>query len=291
MKNSERYARKVKKLLAGPHKDQSPKEVDPVRLLIVSVLAEDVTAWLASSAMADLEAEYVDFNELRASPVKDIVDCLGRDFRGARVKAEMINRALNRIFEHTNALSLDFLAHETKREVRKVLREKLGLGLYAESVLTLQAFEGHAIPVDRLLLESLKAGGHIHADSDLPDLQGFLERIVPAKDDHAAHESLRQFCGKQAARLHTEWTREEKKAAAVRAKAEAAAKAKAEAAAKAKAEAEARAEAKEQAKKEKARKAAAAEKRAASKKKAAKKRTASRKKAATRKKPSKRPKK
>ena len=243
MKNSARYAKKIKKILSGAHKDQPDPEADGIRLMIRGILAEDVTGRQAASAMETLEDEFVDYNELRVSPVKDIVECLGRGFPGARAKAEMINRALNGAFEHVNLLSLDFLAHLPKREVRKTLREKLGLSPYAESIVTLYGFEGHAIPVDRLLLESLKSGGHIDAGSDVADLQGFLERIIGAKDDHGAHEALRQFAAKQAAKLHKEWVRQAKKEAEARAKAEAEARARAEARAKAKAEAEAKAKA------------------------------------------------
>ena len=273
MKNSARYAKKIKKLFRDPSRP-APERGDAARLMVAAVLAEDVTSRQGAAAMAAVEEEFVDFNDLRVSPVKDITDCLGREFPGRHDKASSINRALNAIFEHTNALSLDFLADQPKREVRKLLRQKFGLSLYAESMVTLYAFDGHAIPVDRLLLDSLQDGDTIDADSDLADLQGFLERIVAAKDDHHVHESLRQFCGKHAAKWHKEWARQAQKAAEARAKAEAAARARAEAAAKAKAEAAAKAAAKAE------KEAADAKKKAAE---ARKKKTAAKKKAAAKK--------
>ena len=277
MKNSAQYAKRIKKLFAGARTPDPAATTDAVHLMVAAVLAENVTSRQASAAMAAVEDEFVDFNDLRVSPIKDISDCLGKDCTGARDKAEAINRALNAVFEHTNLLSLDFLADKPKRELRKILREKLGLSLYAESVVTLLAFDGHAIPVDRLLLDALQDGGYIAPESDLNDLQGFLERIVPAKDDHGIHEALRQFAGKQAAKWHKEWARQAKAEAEARAKAEAEARAKAEAAARKKAEAEAKRAAAAEAKARKAKeaearkKANAAKKRAAAKKKAARK--------------------
>ncbi len=250
MKNSARYASKMKRLLAGGQPQGPGEPADPIRLVVAAVLAEDITARQAVSAMAALEAEFVDFNELRVSPVKDIVECVGRGFFRARGKAEMISRALNGIFEHTNALSLEFLAKKPKREVRQFLRHKLGLSRYAESVVTLYGFEGHAIPVDGLLLESLKLGAKIHPHSDLKDLQGFLERIIPARDDVAAHEALRGHADKAASKVHKRWAREAKAEAKARAEAEAKARAEAQK----KAEAEARRKAKAEAKKKAARK-------------------------------------
>ena len=245
MKNSDKYARKVKRLVAGSRPAERNEPPDPIRLLVAGVLEEDVTSRQAASAMNALEAEFVDFNELRVSPVKDIVDCIGRQFLHVRAKAEMISRALNAIFEHANMLSVTFLMKRPKREIRQMLREKLGLSRYAESIVTLYGFEGHAIPVDELLLESLKIGEKIHPDSDLKDLQGFLERIIPAKDAAAAAEAMRRHAAKNAARVHKIWT---ERAQAARAKAEAQAKAEAEAKAKADAEAKAKADAEAKAK-------------------------------------------
>jgi len=262
MKNSARYARKVKKLLSGARAPGPEERPEPIRLLVRAVLAEDATARQAEAAMAAVAEEFLDFNELRIAPIKDVVECLGRDYPQARRKADMLNSALRGVFEQSNALSLDFLGQETKREVRRFLRERLGLSLYAESVLTLRAFEGHAIPVDALLLEALKMGGYIDAGSDLPDLQGFLERITPAKDDLAAHEALRRYADRTAPKVFREWARREKAAREAREKAEAEARAKAEAKAKAEAEAKAKAEAEAKARKKARAKAARKKKKA-----------------------------
>lgn len=258
MKNSAVYARKVKRLLAGATRaaGEPDEPVDVIRLLVVSIMAEDATAKQAAAALQDLDEEYVDVNELRVSPLKDIVECVGRSFPGSRAKAEAVTHALNVVFRHSNTLSLDHLAKKTKREVRRLLREKYGLSAYAESVLTLYGFDGHAIPVDRLLLEALKLDGRIHPDSDLPDLQGFLERIIANKDARASHEALRSYASKMGGRVARELGRraraEAKAVAAAEAKAKAEAEAKAAAAAEAKAKAEARAAARAKAKAKKA---------------------------------------
>jgi len=274
MKNSDFYARKVKRILGKLPKRSDDEPVDPVRLLVTAVLAEDATARQVSSAMAAIAAEYVDFNELRVSPTKDIVECVGRGFPRARAKAEAVTGALNAIFERANGLSMAFLAKKTKREVRRILREEMGLSPYAESVVTLLGFDGHAIPADTLLLEALKLDKRIHPDSDVPDLQGFLERIIANKDAPAAHEALRAYANKCAARVNRELARRAKAEAEARAKAEAEAKAQAEAEAKAQAEAEARAKAKAEAE-TKAKRAAAKKlaRRKAAARKAASKRT------------------
>lgn len=257
MKNSAQYALKVKKLLSGLKRPAIPLAADSLGLLVQSVLAEDATPEELASAVAAVQEEFVDHNELRVSLPRDVCDILGRDFPGARVKAEAIARALNAVFDRANALCLDFLAKKPKREIRKLLREELGLSPFAESVLTLYYFQGHAIPVDQLLLEALKLEQVIDPGSDIDDCQGFLERIVPAKDAVAVHEQLRCFAAQQAPKVRQVLARRHAELEAkLRAKAEAEARAKAEAEAKAAAAAEAAA-AKVAAKKAAAKRAAA----------------------------------
>ena len=217
MKDSAKYARRIRPLLSGAkraEKAEQAEQVDKIRLLLRAVLEEDATSKQAAEGMAVLEQEFVDLNELRVSPPKDIVERLGRNFPNAQAKASGVTTALNAIFDRTNTLSLEYLAKQTKRDVRKTLREEFGLSLYAESVLTLYAFDGHAMPVDNLLLEALKLDKYIHPGSDMADLQGFLERIILSKHAVGAHEALRAYATKACGRVARELARRAKKAAA-----------------------------------------------------------------------------
>jgi len=97
----------------------------------------------------------------------------------------MITGALQGIFSRTYRLSLEYMAEMTKRNLRR--------HLYAEAALTLEVFGGHAIPVDQLLVDCLAMDGYVHPESDLPDVQGFLERVISQKDALAAHEFFRKY--------------------------------------------------------------------------------------------------
>ena len=236
MKNSAYYARKIKRIIGGARKgpgspqasvEQAP---DRIRLLLTAILEENATGSQVRRAMSGLEEEYVDRNELRVSPIKDIVDAIGRDYPQAWAKAEKIVRALNVAFDRTNALSLDYLQKKPKRDIRRLLSEDLGLSRYAEAVVTLYGFGGHAVAVDGLLVAALKLDGYVDPDTDGEDVQGFLERIVPAKDDLGCHEALREYVAKSYRRAWTELTRQEKIRQAEEAAAQAKARAEAEAA-------------------------------------------------------------
>jgi endonuclease III len=203
MKNARYYQRKIKKLLRGARAASAP-EVPPgeprVRFMIEAVLQADATRRQAAGAVGPLQEEYVDLNELRVSPIKDITDCLGKSMPAAREKAERIVTVLNRVFARTSDVLLDWLAERPKRELRRTLTE-LGLGPYAGPAVAMLLFDIPAVPVDQMLVDCLKADGYVHPDSDVIQVQSFLEKVVPMRNVLGAHEALRRYCEKRAKTL------------------------------------------------------------------------------------------
>jgi len=178
MKNATKYQKKIKKFLSGIKPTSPPQAADSdvIRMLVHAVLSADAPK-TAAKAMDAIEKEFVDLNELRVAPVKDVVDTLGRDFPDSRRKAEEISTVLNAIFTQRNNMQLEYVEKMTKRELRRHLDE-LGLRPYAAGVLMLQVFGGHAIPVDRSLVDCLEADEFIESESSIEDVQGFLERTI-----------------------------------------------------------------------------------------------------------------
>jgi endonuclease III len=203
MKNARHYQRKIKKLLRGARPavaGEVPPGLPRVQLMIEAILQADGTRRQAAEAMGPLQDEYVDLNELRVSPVKDITDCLGRAMPAAREKAERIVTVLNRVFARTNDTLLDWLVERPKRELRRTLTE-LGLGPYAGAAVAMLLFGLPAVPVDQTLVDCLKADGYVHPDSDVIQVQSFLEKVVPMRNALGAHEALRRYCEKRAKTL------------------------------------------------------------------------------------------
>ena len=194
MKNARTYEKKIRKLLGQMRRKRAPDgpPQDPIGVLLQAVLTEDATEKQAAEAMARLNEEFVDVNELRVAPVREIADYIGRDHAGARDKAEALSAVLGAISRSRNELSADYMAEMAKRDLRRHLQE-LGLSPYAGAYLTLHAFGGHAVAVDHSLVECLEMDGYIAPNSDLADVRGFLERIIPARDAMAAHELLRAY--------------------------------------------------------------------------------------------------
>jgi len=221
MKNATKYEKKVRKLLASIDKSprEPPDEVDPFEILVVSVLQADASDKQVEKARAVLQEEFVDLNELRVAPTREIADCLGSSFPGARTKAHEITVALNGVFARRNTLSFEHVEKMTKRDLRRHLAE-LGLRSYAAACMMLRVFEGHAVPVDQSLADCLEIAKCIEPGSAIEDVQSFLERVILQKHALAAHEFFRQFVAESARPL----ARKRKADAEARAKAEAKAK-------------------------------------------------------------------
>lgn len=189
MKNGTQYEKKLRKFLGSlPRKSsgKKPEGLAAFTFLLQAILEAEAQRKAAENVLDAFEKEFVDYNELRVAPVKDILDCTGRDFPAGREKAESILKALNAIFDRSGALSMDYMNKMPKRDLRRHLQES-GLSLYASAAVVQTLFDGHAIPVDYALSDLLEMEKMVHPGSSLEDVQGFLERVIPQKDAAAAH--------------------------------------------------------------------------------------------------------
>jgi hypothetical protein len=276
MKDARTYERKIKKLLSGAKKKSAkspspPSDDDVLRFIIKAVFLADATEKEAEKAMSALGREFVDYNELRVAPDKEILECIGKEHPEGRTKAQTVNLVLGSIFNHINAMTIDYLEEMARRDVRRHLKE-LGMPPFAEALVAMTCFGIHAIPVDLSLLEVLQMNEMAHPESDVRDCQALLERVILQKDGPAAHEFLRGYVVKNAKALA-----KKRKEEAERRAAETEARRKAEEEAQRKAEEEAARKAMRVAEREarKAeREAAKLAKKKASKKKAVKKKAA-----------------
>jgi len=299
MKNATRYEKKIKKLLTGLGAVRTPAAPDdPIQVIVEAVMERNAGPNHFEKAMAMIDREFVDLNELRVAQPREIVELLSKSFPWAREKAEEVTTALNKIFQRANCLDVEYMEQMAKRALRRHL-EKIGLSPYAAARVVSRAFGGHAIPVDEDLAETLVMDGYVDPGASADEIQGFLERIVSQKDCLAAHVVMRRHIARRRSTLNKKRKAEAAaRLAAERKAAEAAAKAAAKAAAEADAkkaraaERAAKAKAAEKAKKakaaEKAKKAAARAKKAKAAAKA-KKRPAKTVRAKAKKKEAKRP--
>lgn len=198
MKNASLYEKKVKKMMGSlPKVKAAGAAPDPVRVLIEAVVSADAPRRSAGSILQDYAHEYVDFNEVRVAPAKELADRMGRDFVNAREKGETLVRTLNAIFDKTGTMTMAYMSEMPKKDLRRHLAE-VGLSPYSVACVMLYAFAHPALPVDASLVDALKMEEALPGDCTIEDAQAFLERILNQKDYAAAHEFFRAHVEKNA---------------------------------------------------------------------------------------------
>lgn len=221
MKNAKTYERKIKKLLSGMKKAapvELPEDGECIAIILEAILLADGTdPRHANRSISNFTSVFVDFNELRVAPEKEIAECIDKNVPNGVAKAAAISVVLNAIFTASNTLDVAYIRAKSNRDIRRYLQE-LGLANFAEAYVARFVFDVHAIPVDRTLTEVLDMNEMIYPGSATDDTQGFLERVIPQKNNVAAHKFFRQYITKNAAALTARRKAEAKRLAAEQAK-------------------------------------------------------------------------
>ncbi|HDY65304.1 MAG TPA: hypothetical protein ENH84_03605 [Phycisphaerae bacterium] len=204
MKDAKTYERGIRKLLMGAKKNPPPMTTPPgdngIQVLIESILLADATKRDVEKAVDAIGKEFVDFNEFRVAPQKEIIECLGKDYPEVRDKAHTLVTVLNGVFNRSGGMTITYMQDMSKRETRRHLRE-LGAPPFAEALVSQSFFGVHAIPVDQSLFDVLQMNNLLHAASDIEDTQSFLERIIVQKNGPAAHAFFRDYVARNATAL------------------------------------------------------------------------------------------
>jgi len=195
MKNASVYEKKIKKLLSGMPRVKPLTIEDPAGMMLAAILLPDAHRKSVQQAADALIGEFVDFNEMRVAPVKELSDHIGRTFPESREKAVTIVRSLNVIFDKVGKMSLDYMKEMSRKDLRRHLAE-IGLSPFTAGQIMLHIFGLHAMPVDVSLVDALKMGECIDPGCTVEDAQAFLERVIAQKDDLSAHEFFRGFVEK-----------------------------------------------------------------------------------------------
>ena len=200
MKNVKTYEKKARKLLGafGKKPSQSVEDMDEaIADLIRAVLLENSTVAKAAKAFDAICEEYVDFNDLRVSPAKEIHDCIGDNYPQASIKAHALADVLRAVFYKTSKMSLEYLAEMSKRDRARHLKE-LGLSNFAIAVILLEIFATRAAPVDQNLADCLEMHGGVHPDSTLEQVASFVANLSTSRNCFSAHLACRKYVEKSA---------------------------------------------------------------------------------------------
>jgi len=166
-----------------------PDEMDPVDLLVMTILSQNTSDTNSLRAFACLKSAFCDYEEILAASDEDVADSI-RAGGLAEIKARRIKEALFKIKLYAGAISLAFLADIGKDKAMAYLLSLPGVGPKTASVVLLFAFGMPFLPVDTHVYRVSRRLGLLSEDVRPNKAQSLLERIVPVEKYLSLHLNL-----------------------------------------------------------------------------------------------------
>ncbi|MGC4033309.1 MAG: hypothetical protein QM754_16580 [Tepidisphaeraceae bacterium] len=195
MKNATKHAENLKSLIKKLTKEGRPEpkqQIDPLRALVLGVLSFDAPPGKPEQAMAIIDKEFVDINELRVATELEVIEIIGPKYPGIERRALMFREILNAIFEKEHTLSFERIGALGKKESRAALRELPDMTPFVEAYTMLYGFDASAAPVDDSILEVLTESGSVEEGTNIEDAQKFVEGHLKADELHEFYVLVRR---------------------------------------------------------------------------------------------------
>jgi hypothetical protein len=133
----------------------------------------------------------VDLNDLRVAKAEEIADLYGEDSPPVRDAADRLTRVLMAVFNRFHVLTLAGIRKLGKRPAKQIIEALDGVTPFAVHYCMLTSLQGHAVPLTGRMIDYLKAEHLIHPQADPEDTEGFLAKLVPAKEGYEFYSLLR----------------------------------------------------------------------------------------------------
>ncbi|MCK4629624.1 MAG: hypothetical protein KAT56_11520 [Sedimentisphaerales bacterium] len=196
MKDSIKYAPRLKKLYNRLNREASttPKTdlTDPCAAIVLACLSAVTTENKARLGFSRLRHNFVDFNELRVSRFDEVADILGKGYPQCKEVAKQIISLLKQIYNARDSLNLDDLREGSKRQAKAFFESLEGVNAYIVARVMLLSIGSHAFPVHKQMLQMLRGENVVSAKANASDVQGFLERQIPASQNRKIYALLRR---------------------------------------------------------------------------------------------------
>ena len=196
MKNSKKYAQKIKKLYASLKKTGvkvvKPTYDDPIDAMVYAVISQRMKKSFANTAHKRCMNYFVDLNDLRVSRPVEICSIFGKDTAETRRAASTLIRVLTAVYDQQHNISLQLLSKAGKRQAKQDIEELDGITHFVVSYCVVTAFQGHAIPLTDRMIDFLQSHEMVSPGASQEEIEGFLNKQVAAKDGYEFYELLRK---------------------------------------------------------------------------------------------------
>jgi len=186
MRNATQYANRIKRLLGkirGEAKKDPPVEVeDATQTLLLGILSRSATEKKAFDALTRLTEATVDLNDLRVTPVAEMVQIVGVGYPQVRSVCEETSQVLGSIFNRIHELDLSFLKSMGKKAAASFMDSLDGLSQHANAFFTLRYLETAAVALDEAAYDYLIKTGHLPERTGIEDAHKLLRIHVKESD-------------------------------------------------------------------------------------------------------------
>lgn len=159
----------------------------PLEHLVLGLLKRDTSERKAVQALRRLQAEFVDFNELRVTQPREVAGVI-QMVADPAAKAVTLTSVLQQLWAKHYALELDFLGRLPIQEARAFLGQLNGLDEQTISTVLLMSLGGNTIPADASVVRVTKRLGLVPRAWSAAQVQKHLERELPPGEKFTFHQ-------------------------------------------------------------------------------------------------------
>lgn len=163
--------------------------VDPVDLLVLTILSQNTTDANSLKAFGRLKSAFPDVRAIMSASEGEVMEAI-RPGGLAGIKARRIKEVLRRIQEDSGALELGFLARMDPDSAMRYLASLPGVGPKTASVVLLFGFGMPFMPVDTHVYRVSRRLGLVPMDASRDQAQRILEEITPPDKYLSLHLNL-----------------------------------------------------------------------------------------------------
>ncbi|MCA9254126.1 MAG: hypothetical protein KDA33_00750 [Phycisphaerales bacterium] len=215
MKNATKYAPKIRKLFGKikkeAQKDPPVETPGAVETLLLGILSQSTTQKKAAEALARLTESTVDMNDLRVTPVAELVQIIGVSYPKARPISEEISSTLASIYNQLHEVDLGVLKSLGKKAAASFLETLDGLSEHANAYFTLYHLGSAAVPLDENAHEYLLKTDHLPEGTSIEEAHKFLKTCFKEADAGAFSVALKLHARSSAGKKEMRGTAEAKK--------------------------------------------------------------------------------
>jgi endonuclease-3 len=168
---------------------QAEQGLDPLDVLIETILSQSTTNANSSRAFESLKRRFPDWDQARRARASSIEAAI-RSGGLARQKSVRIKNLLNEIYERRGALDLSFLCRAPLEEAREFLASFKGVGPKTVACTLLFACNRPVFPIDTHIFRIARRLALIPERCSDEEAHRLMEAVIPAGRYYEAHINL-----------------------------------------------------------------------------------------------------